>query len=107
MRTTTYLTEGGGENRETIKRSEQEIRDKIEEFSYIFDISDELRMKYERNRLDLYSPFLPERTKLGHPLQYDDYIRYGIIIALEWVLGLRESLGEEKKNTTGEDINKK
>jgi hypothetical protein len=51
-----------------IARSESEIRDKIEELSYIFDISDELRVRYER-------------TKIGYHIQYDDYIRYGMVIA--------------------------
>jgi hypothetical protein len=66
-----------------IMRSENEIRDKIEQFSYIFDISDELRIKYERTTLNLY------------PLQLDDYIKYGIILALEWILGIRDSLDEK------------
>ena len=39
-------------------RSEEEIREKIEELSYIFDISDDLRIQYE---LDLNSIY--ERTK--------------------------------------------
>jgi hypothetical protein len=53
-----------------IARMESEIRDKIEELSYIFDISDELRITYER-------------TEISYSVQYDDYVRYGMIIALD------------------------
>src|SRR5919198_597933 len=75
-----------------IARTEEEIRDRIEELSYIFDISDDLRIRYERSRLDVYPPH--KRTKKSHlyPLQYDDYIVYGQIIALEWTIGLRDTL---------------
>jgi hypothetical protein len=40
-----------------------------------------------------------ERTKIGYPVQYDDYIRYGMVIALEWVLGLRESCERKNRET--------
>ena len=73
----------------TRTRTEQKIKDKIEELSYIFDISDELRIKYER-------------TKIGYPVQYDDYVRYGMVIALEWVIGQRESLERKNKNKNRE-----
>ena len=33
-----------------IARTEQEIKDKIEEISYISDISDDLRIQYEQSR---------------------------------------------------------
>jgi hypothetical protein len=89
-----------------IARTEEEIRDKIEELSYIFDISDDLRIRYERSRLSLNSIY--ERTKSHlYPLQYDDYISYGMILALEWTLGLRQVCGEQRleqnKNNTREE----
>jgi hypothetical protein len=62
-----------------IAKTEQEIKDKIEELSPIFDVSDELRVKYER-------------SKIGYLVEYDDHIWYGVIVALEWVLGIRENL---------------
>ena len=49
---------------------ESEIRDKIEGLSNILDISDELCIKYER-------------TKISYSVQDDDYVRYGMIIALD------------------------
>ena len=64
-----------------IARTESEIRDKIEELSYIFDIFDGIRIHYERSRLDLYPPYKRARKSYLYPLQYDDYISYGIIIA--------------------------
>ena len=89
-----------------IARTEEEIRDKIEELSYIFDISDDLRIRYERSRLSLNSIY--ERTKSHlYPLQYDDYISYGIILGLEWTLGLRQTLETQKKNNDSSEVNNK
>jgi hypothetical protein len=91
-----------------IARTEQEIKDKIEELSYIFDISDDLRTQYERSRLDIKSTNNTNRTKSHlYPLQYDDYISYGIILGLEWTLGLRQTLETQKKNNDSSEVNNK
>jgi hypothetical protein len=87
-----------------IARTEEDIRDKIEELSYIFDISDDLRIRYERSRLDLKSGYTRIKNHL-YPLQYNDYIAYGVILGLEWVIGLRDTLeieiAKEKEDSGG------
>ena len=74
-----------------IARTEEDIRDKIEELSYIFDVSDDLRIRYERSRIDLKSGYTRTKNHL-YPLQCNDYIAYGVILGLEWVIGLRDTL---------------
>jgi hypothetical protein len=87
-----------------IARTEEDIRDKIEELSYIFDISDDLRIRYERSRLDLKSGYTRTKNHL-YPLQYDYYFAFGIILGLEWVIGLRDTLeieiAKEKEDSGG------
>ena len=87
-----------------IVRTEQEIKDKIEELSYIFDISYDLRICYEQSRLGPKSKkkyYYYDRSKNHlYPLQYDDYVAFGIILGLEWVIGLRDTLEIRKVVTT-------
>jgi hypothetical protein len=38
-----------------------------------------------------------------YPLQYGDYIAYGIILSLEWVIGLRDTLEIVKEKDRDDD----
>ena len=69
-----------------IARTEEEICDKIEELSYIFDISDDLRIRYQHI------------TKSIDRDEYENYILDEVIVRLEWTLGIRQALNTETRH---------